>query len=391
MTGHSSCTAAFLKGEPALLKLRDGTSFSGRLLFPAPACVGELVFHTGMSGYQEILTDPSYSHQIITFTYPHIGNTGVNSEDMEATQVHASAMLVRCPIEAPSNYRATQGLYEWLEAQRVPVLAEVDTRAITHRLRDKGAVDAAIVALGDAPQRAAAQADELLSGFSGLTNSDLAHMVTRSVEENWSQTGWRYPNGYATNTSGPLVVVLDFGVKHNILRMLAEYGLQPLVLPANANAEQILAQKPHGVLLANGPGDPAPLNYAISTIKQLVDSGLPLFGICLGFQLLALALGATTLKMKFGHHGANHPVQDVSSKRVYITSQNHGFMVNLNSLPPSMQVTHLSLFDGSLQGFRLADKPVFALQGHPEASPGPHDINHLFATFAERVQAHAKA
>jgi len=378
-------------GEPALIKLRDGSCHRGRLLFSTPACVGELVFHTGMSGYQEILTDPSYSRQIITFTYPHIGNTGVNSEDMEAARIHATAMLVRCPIEVSSNYRATQGLYQWLEEHRIPVLAEVDTRAITHRLRDGGATDAAIVPMGDSLRRAQDRADELLTGFAGMANSDLASLVTREQEENWTQTSWSHVEGYGDNAQGPLVAVLDFGVKRNILRLLAAQGLRVLVLPAGATAEQVLAHQPAGVLLANGPGDPAPLDHAKAVIRQLLATGLPIFGICLGFQLLALALGAQTSKMKFGHHGANHPVRDLRTGRVYITSQNHGFMVNENSLGERMLATHVSLFDGSLQGFALTDAPVFALQGHPEASPGPHDIRHLFATFATSVKQHAKA
>ena len=377
--------------QPALIKLRSGRRFFGELLFDSKPCVGELVFHTSMSGYQEIVTDPSYSRQIVTFTYPHIGSTGINPDDMESECIHVQAVLVRCPIEKPSNYRSTQGFFHWLAEHNIPVLSGIDTRAITHHLRDAGAQDAAIVPIKTNHDQAEREAKDLLAGFTGLANRDLATAVTRSKSEPWQQRPWHLPQAETASADAPLVVVLDYGVKNNILRMLAGQGLRVLVVPAFLSAHDVLALKPSGVLLANGPGDPAPVDYAIATIRQLLTSGVPLFGICLGFQLLALALGARTSKMKFGHHGANHPVQDVTTKRVFITSQNHGFMVDTASLKEHMQITHLSLFDGSLQGFALDNAPVFAFQGHPEASPGPHDIHHLFDTFAHSVRRHAQA
>ncbi len=367
--------------QPALLALADGTVFVGESIGAAGASQGELVFNTAMTGYQEILSDPSYASQIVTLTYPHIGNTGVNDDDMEAAGIHAAGLVVRDAPTRYSNFRGTQDLKGFLQQQGVVAIAGVDTRALTRRLREQGAQNAAIVAGERAGDRAAAIA--LARGFPGLDGLDLAKAVSTPRSYVWDEGLWE------TTTPPPRyhVVAYDYGIKRNILRSLAQAGCRVTVVPAQTAARQVLALKPDGVFLSNGPGDPKACDYAIAATRELVGSGVPLFGICLGHQLLGLALGGRTLKMKFGHHGANHPVLDIDSGRVLITSQNHGFAVDEASLPHCLRVTHRSLFDGSVQGLVHADRPVFSFQGHPEASPGPHDVWPLFARFAALMDA----
>ncbi len=367
--------------QPALLALADGTVFVGEAIGAAGASQGELVFNTAMTGYQEILSDPSYASQIVTLTYPHIGNTGVNDDDMEAAGIHAAGLVVRDAPTRYSNFRGTQDLKGFLQQQGVVAIAGVDTRALTRRLREQGAQNAAIVAGERAGDRAAAIA--LARAFPGLDGLDLAKAVSTPRSYVWDEGLWE------TTTPPPRyhVVAYDYGIKRNILRSLAQAGCRVTVVPAQTAARQVLALKPDGVFLSNGPGDPKACDYAIAATRELVGSGVPLFGICLGHQLLGLALGGRTLKMKFGHHGANHPVLDIDSGRVLITSQNHGFAVDEASLPRCLRVTHRSLFDGSVQGLVHADRPVFSFQGHPEASPGPHDVWPLFARFAALMDA----
>ncbi|WP_366144309.1 glutamine-hydrolyzing carbamoyl-phosphate synthase small subunit [Acidiferrobacter sp.] len=367
--------------QPALLALADGTVFVGESIGAAGASQGELVFNTAMTGYQEILSDPSYASQIVTLTYPHIGNTGVNDDDMEAAGIHAAGLVVRDAPTRYSNFRGTQDLKGFLQQQGVVAIAGVDTRALTRRLREQGAQNAAIVAGERAGDRAAAIA--LARGFPGLDGLDLAKAVSTPRSYVWDEGLWE------TTTPPPRyhVVAYDYGIKRNILRSLAQAGCRVTVVPAQTAARQVLALKPDGVFLSNGPGDPKACDYAIAATRELVGSGVPLFGICLGHQLLGLALGGRTLKMKFGHHGANHPVLDIDSGRVLITSQNHGFAVDEASLPHCLRVTHRSLFDGSVQGLVHADRPVFSFQGHPEASPGPHDVWPLFARFTALMDA----
>ena len=367
--------------QPALLALADGTVFVGESIGAAGASQGELVFNTAMTGYQEILSDPSYASQIVTLTYPHIGNTGVNDDDMEAAGIHAAGLVVRDAPTRYSNFRGTQDLKGFLQQQGVVAIAGVDTRALTRRLREQGAQNAAIVAGEKAGDRAAAIA--LARAFPGLDGLDLAKVVSTPRSYVWDEGLWE------TTTPPPRyhVVAYDYGIKRNILRSLAQAGCRVTVVPAQTAARQVLALKPDGVFLSNGPGDPKACDYAIAATRELVGSGVPLFGICLGHQLLGLALGGRTLKMKFGHHGANHPVLDIDSGRVLITSQNHGFAVDEASLPHCLRVTHRSLFDGSVQGLVHADRPVFSFQGHPEASPGPHDVWPLFARFAALMDA----
>ena len=367
--------------QPALLALADGTVFVGESIGAAGASQGELVFNTAMTGYQEILSDPSYASQIVTLTYPHIGNTGVNDDDMEAAGIHAAGLVVRDAPTRYSNFRGTQDLKGFLQQQGVVAIAGVDTRALTRRLREQGAQNAAIVAGEKAGDRAAAIA--LARAFPGLDGLDLAKAVSTPRSYVWDEGLWE------TTTPPPRyhVVAYDYGIKRNILRSLAQAGCRVTVVPAQTAARQVLALKPDGVFLSNGPGDPKACDYAIAATRELVGSGVPLFGICLGHQLLGLALGGRTLKMKFGHHGANHPVLDIDSGRVLITSQNHGFAVDEASLPRCLRVTHRSLFDGSVQGLVHADRPVFSFQGHPEASPGPHDVWPLFARFAALMDA----
>jgi carbamoyl-phosphate synthase small subunit len=363
--------------SPAILVLADGTVFRGIAIGASGSSVGEVVFNTAMTGYQEILTDPSYCKQIVTLTYPHIGNTGVNPEDVESRQVFASGLVIRDLAMTVSNFRSTQSLTEYLKANSVVAIAGIDTRKLTRILRSKGAQNGCI-ATGDNVEAALAAA----RGFAGLAGMDLAQVVSCDKPYAWTQGEWELGAGYRDRAEAKFhVVAYDFGVKRNILRMLAERGCHITVVPAKTSAADVLALKPDGVFLSNGPGDPEPCDYAINATKKILEVGIPLFGICLGHQILGLAVGAKTVKMKFGHRGANHPVQDTRTKRVMITSQNHGFAVDAATLPSNARVTHISLFDGTLQGFELTDKPAFCFQGHPEASPGPHDVDALFDRF----------
>lgn len=370
---------------PAMLVLADGTVFRGISIGAPGQTVGEVVFNTSMTGYQEILTDPSYTKQIVTLTYPHIGNTGVNAEDVESGQVYASGLIIRDLPLVHSNWRSEQSLSDYLVANNVVAIADIDTRKLTCILREKGAQAGCIIAGDVSEAEALAQA----KAFPGLSGMDLAKVVSVKEFYEFAEGEWDLVSGYAKPSNPAFhVVAFDYGVKRNILRMLTSRGCKVTVLPAQATAEQALALKPDGVFLSNGPGDPQPCDYAISAIKTIVDKGVPTFGICLGHQLLALASGAKTLKMKFGHHGANHPVQDVDDKRVFITSQNHGFAVDSDSLPANLRTTHVSLFDGSLQGIARTDKPAFSFQGHPEASPGPTEMSYLFDRFVESMKQH---
>jgi carbamoyl-phosphate synthase small subunit len=370
---------------PAMLALADGTIFHGASIGAAGQTSGEVVFNTAMTGYQEILTDPSYCRQIVTLTYPHIGNTGVNVEDIEACKIHAAGLIVRnVPLPA-SNFRASNTLTDYLKAENIVAIAGIDTRQLTRILREKGAQSGAILT----GRQNTAAALQLARDFPGLSGLDLAQHVTTHAAYQWSETEWRLGQGYGKQ-SAPRhhVVAFDYGVKRNILRMLAERGCRVTVLPAHTTAAAALALKPDGIFLSNGPGDPAPCDYAIAASGELIERGIPTFGICLGHQIMALASGAKTLKMKFGHHGANHPVQDLDSGQVLITSQNHGFAVDPASLPANCRVTHVSLFDGSLQGFARTDRPAFCFQGHPEAAPGPNDIAHLFDRFVSMMEGY---
>jgi carbamoyl-phosphate synthase small subunit len=347
--------------------------------------VGEVVFNTAMTGYQEILTDPSYTEQIVTLTYPHIGNYGVNAEDVESAKVYAAGLVIRDLPLLVSNWRSSQSLSDYLKASNVVAIADIDTRKLTRILRENGAQAGCIMA-GEVDE---AKALELALGFPGLAGMDLAKVVSCKESYVAEESEWELGKGY-TDPANPefSVVAFDYGIKRNILRMLTSRGCKVTVLPAQATAEQAMALKPDGIFLSNGPGDPEPCDYAINTIKSLVDAGIPTYGICLGHQLLALASGAKTVKMKFGHHGANHPVQDLADKRVFITSQNHGFAVNAATLPANVRATHVSLFDGSLQGITRTDQPAFSFQGHPEASPGPHEMSYLFDRFIDLMRSH---
>lgn len=369
---------------PALLALADGTVFRGHAIGAAGHTIGEVVFNTAITGYQEILTDPSYARQIVTLTYPHIGNVGVNGEDVESTKVHAAGLIVRdLPLRA-SNFRMQRTLGDYLRDEGVVAIAGIDTRQLTRILRDKGAQNGCILA-GSADE---AHAVELARSFPGLAGMDLAKVVSTTKPYEWTQTEWRLGAGFGSQRSPRYrVVAFDYGVKYNILRMLAERGCHVTVLPAQASAADALALSPDGVFLSNGPGDPEPCDYAIEATKAFIERGVPTFGICLGHQIMGLAVGAKTVKMKTGHHGANHPVKDLATGRVVITSQNHGFAVDADTLPSNARVTHVSLFDGTLQGFELTDKPAFCFQGHPEASPGPHDIGYLFDRFTALMDA----
>lgn len=371
----------------AILALADGTIFTGVSIGATGHTIGEVVFNTSMTGYQEILTDPSYSSQIVTLTYPHIGNTGVNPEDVESDKIHAAGLIIKDLPLLVSNFRSTQSLDEYLKSQNIVAIAGIDTRKLTRILREKGAQSGAILVGSDAEKAIA-----MAKSFPGLSGMDLAKIVSTTKQYVWSETEWTLGSGYGYADDAKFhVVAFDFGVKRNILRMLAHRGCRVTVLPAQSTAADVLALNPDGVFLSNGPGDPAPCEYAIEAAKELIEKGIPTFGICLGHQIMALASGAKTLKMKFGHHGANHPVQDLDSKQVLITSQNHGFAVDATSLPENCRVTHVSLFDGSLQGFARTDKPAFCFQGHPEASPGPADIAYLFDRFtALMAQAQMK-
>lgn len=372
------------KTIPAILVLADGTVFKGMSIGASGHTVGEVVFNTSITGYQEILTDPSYTEQIVTLTYPHIGNYGTNSEDVESGKVYAAGLIIRDLPLLESNFRSEQNLSDYLKANNVVAIADIDTRKLTRILREKGAQAGCIMA-GESVDEA--QALALANGFPGLAGMDLAKVVSCTQPYEFTEGEWVLGTGFTQPTEKAFhVVAFDYGVKRNILRMLVSRGCKVTVLPAQATAEQALAYQPDGIFLSNGPGDPEPCDYAIRTIKTLVDTGIPTFGICLGHQLLALASGAKTLKMKFGHHGANHPVQDVETKRVYITSQNHGFAADPATLPATVKVTHVSLFDGSLQGIARTDKPAFSFQGHPEASPGPQEMSVLFDRFIQLMQ-----
>jgi carbamoyl-phosphate synthase small subunit len=373
---------------PAILVLADGTVFRGISIGASGHTVGEVVFNTSMTGYQEILTDPSYTKQIVTLTYPHIGNYGVNTEDIESAQVYASGLIIRDLPLTHSNFRNTQSLSEYLADNKIVAIADIDTRKLTRLLREKGAQSGVVIA-GEADEaKALALASDLIAGFPGLAGMDLAKVVTCDQAYQFEQGEWALGQGFTVAPESKFhVVAFDYGVKRNILRMLVSRGCKVTVLPAQATATEVLAYKPDGVFLSNGPGDPEPCDYAIAAIKTIVDASVPIFGICLGHQLLALASGAKTHKMKFGHHGANHPVQDLATKRVYITSQNHGFAVDAASLPANVKTTHVSLFDGSLQGIARTDNPAFSFQGHPEASPGPTEMSYLFDQFIDMMQA----
>jgi carbamoyl-phosphate synthase small subunit len=366
----------------AILVLADGTVFRGTSIGAAGHSVGEVVFNTAMTGYQEILTDPSYTEQIVTLTYPHIGNVGTNSEDVESAQVCAAGLVIRDLPLLASNFRSEKSLSNYLNANNIVAIADIDTRKLTRILREKGAQAGCIYVGEDAEQALA-----LAKKFPGLAGMDLAKVVSCQSEYEYTEGEWQLGKGYVATDSKPYhVVAFDYGVKRNILRMLVSRGCKVTVLPAQTTAEEALKYKPDGIFLSNGPGDPEPCDYAIKAIEALLETNIPMFGICLGHQLLALATGAKTIKMKFGHHGANHPVQDVENKRVYITSQNHGFAVDQQSLPSNVKTTHISLFDGSLQGIALQDKPAFSFQGHPEASPGPTEMSYLFDRFVSLMQ-----
>ena len=380
--------------RPAILMLADGTAFEGTAIGVEGMSVGEVVFNTAMTGYQEILTDPSYAQQMVTLTYPHIGNTGTNDEDQESASVYCTGLIIRDLPRLHSNFRAEQSLESFLNAQGVVAIANVDTRALTRHLRDKGAQSGCIMAGAGLDKTAALGAAQ---AFPGLAGMDLAKQVTCAEPYEWRKRTWRLADSSALDrsaaqhveprASGLHIVAMDFGVKHNILRLFVDRGCRVTVVPASYTSEQIRALKPDGLFLSNGPGDPEPCDYAIRTIAELLDDAIPTFGICLGHQLLALASGARTVKMKFGHHGANHPVLDSDTGRVMISSQNHGFSVDAESLDNSLVITHTSLFDQSLQGIRRVDVPAMGFQGHPEASPGPHDVVELFDRFMDMLAA----
>ena len=374
---------------PALLALADGTVFKGTSIGISGTAVGEVVFNTSMTGYQEILTDPSYAQQLITLTYPHIGNTGTNSEDVESRQVWGAGLIVRDVPLIPSSWRNQMSLPDYMAKEQVVGIANIDTRRLTRRIRETGAQSGCILA-GDAND---AQLDEALAlakarEFPGLAGMDLAKVVSRQETVGWTQGSWDIVEGYSEPEANDFhVVAYDFGVKHNILRLLRDRGVRLTVVPAETSAADVLAMSPDGVFLSNGPGDPEPCDYAITAVRDLLDQNLPIFGICLGHQILALASGAKTEKMPHGHHGANHPVKDLRTNRVMITSQNHGFAVASDDLPNCLETTHVSLFDQSLQGLRRTDRPAFGFQGHPEASPGPQDCQPLFDEFIELMRA----
>lgn len=374
------------RAQPAILVLADGSVFRGLSIGADGITTGEVVFNTALTGYQEILTDPSYSRQIVTLTYPHIGNTGVNHEDVEADRIHAAGLVVRDVPRLHSNFRAVRSLPDYLKRQNIVAVADIDTRRLTRVLRETGAQSGCIMA-GAIDE---AKALEAARAFPGLTGMDLAKVVTTQATYEWTETEWKLGRGHGQQAEPRFhVVAFDYGVKRNILRMLAERGCRLTVLPATATAAEALAFEPDGIFLSNGPGDPEACDYAIKAVAELAAANVPTFGICLGHQFLALASGAKTVKMKFGHHGANHPVKDLDSGRVAITSQNHGFAVDAATLPANLRSTHVSLFDGSLQGMARTDAPVFSFQGHPEGSPGPHDMSYLFDRFIQLMADHA--
>ncbi len=371
--------------KSAILALQDGTIFEGSSIGIDGITSGEVVFNTSMTGYQEILTDPSYCRQIITLTYPHIGNTGVNDEDEEATSIHASGLIIRDLPLLTSNWRNQGSLKQYLARRNVIAIADIDTRKLTRLLRDQGAQNGAIMA-GD--ECSVEKALEAARSFPGLVGMDLAKVVSTLIPYDWSYSSWSLQSGYVQKNNDLYhIVAYDYGIKKNILCMLVDRGARVTVVPAQTPAQAVLDMRPQGVFLSNGPGDPEPCDYAIEAIAKILQTGIPIFGICLGYQLLALACGAKTMKMKFGHHGANHPVQNLDTGEVMITSQNHGFAVDQKSLPANLRATHKSLFDGSLQAVQHSEKPAFGFQGHPEGSPGPHDVAHLFDHFIELIKA----
>lgn len=384
----------------AILALADGTVFVGNSIGAAGSTVGEVVFNTAMTGYQEILTDPSYCQQIVTLTYPHIGNYGVNLQDEESARVHAAGLVIKNLPQLVSNFRASASLSSYLVEHKTVAIANLDTRQLTRHLRTRGAQNGCILALAEGEvvtQPAINRALALAQAAPSMNGADLAKLVSTKTPYEWTQTEWRLQHLQADGMPGCghltdarfHVLAYDFGVKFNILRMLAERGCKVSVVPAQTTAAEVLAQKPDGIFLSNGPGDPEPCDYAIAAVAELIETGIPVFGICLGHQIMALASGAKTFKMKFGHHGANHPVKDLNSGRVSITSQNHGFAVDADTLPAHLRATHISLFDGTLQGLERTDRPAFCFQGHPEASPGPHDIAYLFDRFTALMEHHA--
>jgi carbamoyl-phosphate synthase small subunit len=385
---------------PAILALADGTVYIGNSIGATGSTVGEVVFNTAMTGYQEILTDPSYCQQIVTLTYPHIGNYGINPQDVEADKIHAAGLIIKDLPLLTSNFRATQTLSEYLVAEGTVAIANIDTRQLTRQLRTQGAQNGCILGLAageTATPTVIERAVALAKAAPSMAGTDLAKVVSSTSPYTWTQTEWELFNpaldnapGYGDLTAPRFhVVAYDFGVKKNILRMLAQRGCKVTVVPAQTPAADVLKHQPDGIFLSNGPGDPEPCDYAITAAAELIESGIPTFGICLGHQIMALASGAKTFKMKFGHHGANHPVKDLESGRVSITSQNHGFAVDESTLPANLRATHVSLFDGTLQGLARTDKPAFCFQGHPEASPGPHDIGYLFDRFIASMEARA--
>ena len=393
-----------LKGNkpPAILALADGTVHFGESVGAPGSCVGEVVFNTSMTGYQEILTDPSYCQQIVTLTYPHIGNYGTNDQDCESDRVQAAGLIIKDLPLVASNVRSQATLAEYLQSSGTVAIANLDTRKLTRRLRSQGAQNGCILTLnrGESPDQAAIdRALSLARGAPSMVGLDLARVVSVAKPYAWSETEWSLagPQDGAGPGFGTLhntrfhVVAYDFGVKRNILRMLTQRGCRVTVVPAQTPAADVLALRPDGIFLSNGPGDPEPCSYAIQAVRELLDTGLPTFGICLGHQILALASGARTFKMKFGHHGANHPVKDLDTGRVSITSQNHGFAVDESSLPANLRATHVSLFDGTLQGLARTDRPAFCFQGHPEASPGPHDLSYLFERFVALMESPSRS
>ncbi|WP_350295595.1 glutamine-hydrolyzing carbamoyl-phosphate synthase small subunit [Limnohabitans sp. Rim8] len=376
---------------PAILALADGTVFVGNSIGANGSTIGEVVFNTALTGYQEILTDPSYCQQIVTLTYPHIGNYGVNTEDIEAEKVHAAGLIIKDLPLIASNFRSHQTLSAYLVDAGTVAIANIDTRQLTRILRTKGAQNGAIMGLAKGQSVTQTAIDQTIAAAKAapkMAGLDLAQKVTVPQSYDWAQTEWKLGRGYGLLTAPHFhVVAYDFGVKKNILRMLAERGCKVTVVPAKTSAADVLQHKPDGIFLSNGPGDPQPCDYAIAAVAELIETGIPTFGICLGHQIMALASGAKTFKMKFGHHGANHPVKELDSGRVSITSQNHGFAVDEKSLPANLRATHVSLFDGTLQGLARTDKPAFCFQGHPEASPGPHDNAYLFNRFIQLMEA----
>lgn len=374
----------------AILALADGTVFQGISIGAPGRTVGEVVFNTSITGYQEILTDPSYCRQIVTLTYPHIGNYGVNEEDVEASKVHAAGLIIKDLPVRESNFRSTATLADYLKREGTVAIANLDTRRLTRLLREKGAQNGCILTLPLGEAMTAAHREQAIAAAKAapsMAGQDLAQVVSCTASHEWTETAWSLEQGYGALTQPKLhVVAYDFGVKRNILRLLASRGCRVTVVPAKTGAKDVLSLKPDGIFLSNGPGDPEPCDYAIAATRELIDTGIPTFGICLGHQILALASGAKTFKMKFGHHGGNHPVKDLDSGRVSITSQNHGFAVDEKTLPKNLRPTHVSLFDGTLQGLARTDKPAFCFQGHPEASPGPHDIGYLFDRFVALME-----